>query len=224
MNPFSSSAPPVSRRARLASLIGAALVGVTACTSSAARPTSNDVPLPSTAPTGARICGFVAKTSADTVLASAITSTSGSPDYEPELTGTPPSAQLIQAVCTATTSNKVPPTASLSIAVFGIGQFNDQEAQVISAVRTGHPTDLLPVTDGIGYARTVPTHDSDAKHRAAQADALWGDYYLTVYIGDSPTGRDPAKDALALLQQVATTLKLSRTATIAYPTPAPSSS
>lgn len=204
-------------------LTGLLLVGITACTSSTA-PKPNDTPLRATAPAGAQICGFVSKASADAVLASAITATSGSPDYEPELSGTPPSSKLIQAVCTAATSTKVPPTASLSIGVFGIGEFNAQEAQVISAVRAGHPTDLLPAADGIGYARTVPTHDTNAKHRAGQADALWGNYYLTVYIGDSPAGRDPAKDALALLQQIATTLKLSRTATVAYPTPAPSSS
>jgi hypothetical protein len=69
----------------------------------------------------------------------------------------------------------------------------------------------FPAEVGLGAAQRQGDNGAIAK-------LLWGDHTLSVTIRRSAEGRDPLRDAIALVQEVGTALRISKTPSTPYPT------
>ncbi|NUR09839.1 MAG: hypothetical protein HOQ22_02985 [Nocardioidaceae bacterium] len=152
-------------------------------------PTAEDThPLPTVASPGARLCDFVDRDSVRSVLGTDDFSGDGSVDKDSA--GTVSGAQ-----CLVTVAGQDSSALAVRL-VYNMG-YARKDFDASLKDDTKHQ---LPADQGLGYSWT----EGDAGH-------TWighGNYLLQVDVTGAAKGRDPEQDAVALGQQVLTTLQL----------------
>jgi hypothetical protein len=157
----------------------------------------NTKPLPSTAAAGAELCDFVPEDSVATVLGTKDFSGTGSVDKDSA--GAVSGAQCLVTV-------KGQDSSALAVRVgFNLGYGRKD----FDTSLTDDAKHQLPADQGLGFSWTEQGKQSDGSE--GDVGHAWvghGNYLVEVDVTGAAEGRDPEKDAVALSQQVLTTLQL----------------
>lgn len=170
---------------------------VTACSDDKGD-TVSDKPLATTAPgDSALLCDLVPRSSVATALGRAAgdLETTGSLTHDS-------ATDHVNGRCLVRSATRSEP------ALTAVVQWPSTAEQEAVRARVAKGDDyLFPSEYAVGYATTSDSHSS------ATVSVIWGDYVVSVVDNEPPSGRDPLKDAVALVHQVIDALALPQEST-----------
>jgi len=193
--------------------IAAVSAVVSACSSSSSTNTS---PLPTAAPAGPFLCGFLGKDSVDVAVAIPKPFGQGGVIYSQGTERNADGGRMLSAACTVTGFSGSGATQALIADVHAIGVRPDLDQQAVNVPKSASYT--FPPSDGVGYVSVRYPND---RTKGAVADLLRGNWHLTVTIMTPAKGRDPVQDSIAIARQVIAYLHLPTTHRKPYPTTTP---